>query len=426
MEELTEYTKMELLSEPQEEEEEEEKKKAEEEEEEEEEVETDTANHTHTNAHTHTKENAHTIDFILVNRLTHTHPHTQTTHAYMEAHTETHIDLTGSSKVERDGEKVEGAEEERNEKWRRNFELELEREGLVLEEAFVEELPLRFVKIHAPFEVCTRYAEILKLRIPMKECDEEIRMSFFAHAEEVFKEMFPGLPPLEFRPPQVIQDVREGVGSLLSFTHLDPKIFPPANRHFTAIYARDKDYLFDLTPEFFRPSIKARIIDFIIRRKSFDGPQEGEEEEEEEAEVVQEGEGGGGGRGGRGKDNYNFGIEKLLAEEVYLAAYPVHDGDLHIRDPPGPPTSDPPPPPPRPPTPGRSCTNTGLVYTISISVSLSTILRTILGSRLGFMCPLCDKFCDFWDLSETCFHAKFTYLVDNPATIFFTAFMSLW
>lgn len=42
------------------------------------------------------------------------------------------------------------------------------------------------------------------------------------------------------------------------------------------------------------------------------------------------------------------------------------------------------------------------------------------------MCPLCDKFCDFWKLDGFCFHAKFTYLVDNPSTIFFTAFMSLW
>lgn len=43
-----------------------------------------------------------------------------------------------------------------------------------------------------------------------------------------------------------------------------------------------------------------------------------------------------------------------------------------------------------------------------------------------FMCPLCDKFCDIWKLDGFCFHAKFTYLVDNPSTIFFTAFMSLW
>ena len=42
------------------------------------------------------------------------------------------------------------------------------------------------------------------------------------------------------------------------------------------------------------------------------------------------------------------------------------------------------------------------------------------------MCPLCDNFCSYWDLSETCLHAKVTYLFDNPATVFFAIFMSLW
>ena len=41
------------------------------------------------------------------------------------------------------------------------------------------------------------------------------------------------------------------------------------------------------------------------------------------------------------------------------------------------------------------------------------------------MCPLCD-WCDFWDLKETCFYAKISYLIDNPSTVFFTVFMSFW
>ena len=42
------------------------------------------------------------------------------------------------------------------------------------------------------------------------------------------------------------------------------------------------------------------------------------------------------------------------------------------------------------------------------------------------MCPLCDRFCRYWSLADICFHAKFTYLVDNPATVFFAVFMSFW
>lgn len=42
------------------------------------------------------------------------------------------------------------------------------------------------------------------------------------------------------------------------------------------------------------------------------------------------------------------------------------------------------------------------------------------------MCPLCDHWCDYWDLKETCFHAKVTYLFDNSTTVFFAIFMSFW
>lgn len=42
------------------------------------------------------------------------------------------------------------------------------------------------------------------------------------------------------------------------------------------------------------------------------------------------------------------------------------------------------------------------------------------------MCPLCDKYCDYWRLSESCTFAKIAHIVDNPATIFFAVFMSFW
>lgn len=42
------------------------------------------------------------------------------------------------------------------------------------------------------------------------------------------------------------------------------------------------------------------------------------------------------------------------------------------------------------------------------------------------MCPLCDYWCDFWKLKETCIQAKVTSLLDNPVTVFFAIFMSFW
>ncbi|KAK7892122.1 hypothetical protein WMY93_024085 [Mugilogobius chulae] len=42
------------------------------------------------------------------------------------------------------------------------------------------------------------------------------------------------------------------------------------------------------------------------------------------------------------------------------------------------------------------------------------------------MCPLCDKRCKVWMLSETCTYAKVTLLFDNHGTVFFAMFMAIW
>lgn len=42
------------------------------------------------------------------------------------------------------------------------------------------------------------------------------------------------------------------------------------------------------------------------------------------------------------------------------------------------------------------------------------------------MCPLCNDWCNYWDLQETCAHARITYLFDNSTTVFFAIFMSFW
>lgn len=42
------------------------------------------------------------------------------------------------------------------------------------------------------------------------------------------------------------------------------------------------------------------------------------------------------------------------------------------------------------------------------------------------MCPLCDRVCDYWQLSTVCSLARASYLFDNGATVLFAIFMSLW
>ena len=42
------------------------------------------------------------------------------------------------------------------------------------------------------------------------------------------------------------------------------------------------------------------------------------------------------------------------------------------------------------------------------------------------MCPICDKYCDFWKLSDSCFNSKIAYLFDNAATVLWSIFMTVW
>uniref|UniRef100_A0A8C0HGY9 Anoctamin n=1 Tax=Buteo japonicus TaxID=224669 RepID=A0A8C0HGY9_9AVES len=42
------------------------------------------------------------------------------------------------------------------------------------------------------------------------------------------------------------------------------------------------------------------------------------------------------------------------------------------------------------------------------------------------MCPLCDRTCSYWKMSSACATARASHLFDNPATVFFSVFMALW
>lgn len=43
-----------------------------------------------------------------------------------------------------------------------------------------------------------------------------------------------------------------------------------------------------------------------------------------------------------------------------------------------------------------------------------------------YMCPACAHDCNFTRISDSCAYTRSTYLFDNPATVFFAIFMSLW
>ena len=164
------------------------------------------------------------------------------------------------------------------------FEHNLEQEGLTISRQQHLETGLHFVKIFAPLEVLKRYAEILKLRLPMKK---------FEHIQEVHARINSIIP--------AIGDVVENVKNrfIRSFSY-DQEKFPSKNQDLTAVFSRDKEYLFDIErDDFFTQSTRSRVIEFILKRKrlTLDTP----------------------------LDDFSFGIERALADGVYTAAYPLHD-----------------------------------------------------------------------------------------------------
>ncbi|XP_059080629.1 anoctamin-1-like [Tigriopus californicus] len=297
---------------------------------------------------------------------------------------------------------------------RRVFESNLEKEGLLLEYEEPEANGLNFVKVFAPQNVLKRYAEILKLRLPMRKFEHisEIRV------DEVKIPIFS----------DVVSGLQSGLHKFAEPFKYDENKFKTRVNELTATFSRDKEYLFDVDADFFTPSMRSRIIEFILKRKRL-------------TEDVD--------------DEFAFGIDKCLADGIYIAAYPLHDGSLKREE--------------------------GMRYKLfSEWASFSKIfklqpldaVRDYFGVKialyfawLGFyttllippaimgllvflygvasmgrdipsqdictmsdirICPACDHFCDYWSLDETCLHSKIMYLFDNETTVFFAIFMSFW
>ena len=140
---------------------------------------------------------------------------------------------------------------------------------------------LCFVKISTPREVLRRYSEILKLRMPMKEVPgQKIQVS-------------------ASKKQQILKEMNSLFSRIMNRYYVNPDIFPPMKHRFTAVYSRDKEYLFDIDAfDFFTSAIRSRIVQFILDRTKFSNEKE---------------------------DDFAFGIERLINEKAYSAAYPLHD-----------------------------------------------------------------------------------------------------
>ncbi|XP_011212703.2 anoctamin-1 isoform X1 [Bactrocera dorsalis] len=285
-----------------------------------------------------------------------------------------------------------------NRRKREIFETNLIKEGLHLEHDNTQRI--HFIKIHAPLEVLCRYAEILKIKLPMKKIP----------GQELIEED-------DFRIKNVLTTTCSRI-----FSWLRVSAERPYRIHFE--FSRNYEHLFDWEqPNFFDAGVRNSIISFILERQHF---VEGEETPD------------------------NLGIEKLLEDRVYHSAYPLHDDTdrdfllqewatlskwIHLQ-------------------PLDSIKEyfgakvalyfawLGFYTHMLIPVSVLGILCFIYGivtwssdpisrqicndNQTTLMCPQCDRNCDYWLLEKTCNSSKMNYLIDNNITVVFASIMALW
>uniref|UniRef100_A0A6J0USS5 Anoctamin n=1 Tax=Pogona vitticeps TaxID=103695 RepID=A0A6J0USS5_9SAUR len=302
------------------------------------------------------------------------------------------------------------AESEKKAERRREFENNLAKAGLELETEDKKESDngkTYFVKIHAPWEVLTTYAEVLNIKMPIKENDIPCT------TENPFECLFS-----LFRLPEIVM-------------HPEPD-------YFTAPFSKEKQelYLIDDENTFFSPSVRNRIVFYILTRCPY-GTEEGKKK---------------------------FGIKRLLNNGTYTAAYPLHDCQYWRK------ANDP------------KCENerytlyrewarfprffkeqpldlirkyygerigiyfawlgfytemlffaalVGLIcflygaFTMNENMSSKEICDPSIGGEIP-MCPLCDRNCEYWWLNSTCESSQYSHLFDNVATLFFAIFMGIW
>uniref|UniRef100_A0A8C3R7Z3 Anoctamin n=1 Tax=Cyanoderma ruficeps TaxID=181631 RepID=A0A8C3R7Z3_9PASS len=288
---------------------------------------------------------------------------------------------------------------------RKEFESNLQKAGLELEtedKKESEDGKIYFVKIHAPWEVLITYAEVLNIKVPIREND---------------------IPPMVENPLDCV---------LLPF-RLPEKVMHPEPDYFTAPFSKDKQELYLINDEstFFSPSMRNRIVNYILTRCPY-GTEEGKKK---------------------------FGIKRLLNNGTYTAAYPLHDkasdpncdserftlymewarflrfykeqpldlirkyyGEkigiyfawlgfytemLFLAA-----------------VVGLICFLYGL-FTMDENMSSKEICDPSIGGEI-IMCPLCDRDCDYWRLNTTCEPSQYSHLFDNVATLFFAIFMGIW
>lgn len=132
----------------------------------------------------------------------------------------------------------EDEDEIKAKKARTVFERNLEKEGLELEQDLRDE-KVHFTKVHAPWEVLTRYAEILKMRMKMKETRV---------AEKIQKKYSKWEASYDMNPVKAVSTTIWKTVLTLKSTirhpfELDRNVLPKIKKEPTLAYNREREYL---------------------------------------------------------------------------------------------------------------------------------------------------------------------------------------
>ncbi|XP_063303296.1 anoctamin-4 isoform X1 [Pelobates fuscus] len=300
------------------------------------------------------------------------------------------------------------------------FERNIRADGLHMEkESSITNSDIIFVKLHAPWDVLGKYAEQMNVRMPFRRKIYYLhrRYKFMSRMEKQLSRFRGWLPKKPMRlDKETIPDLEE-------------------NDCYTAPFSQQRIHHFIINNKdtFFNNATRSRIVHHILQRVKYE----------------------------EGKNK--IGLNRLLTNCTYEAAFPLHEGSYRSKN--------------SIKTHGAENHRhllfeywaswrvwykyqpldlvrryfgekiglyfawlgwyTGMLFPAAIiglfvflygmfTLDNCQVSREICQATNVTMCPLCDKYCPFMTLSDSCVYAKVTHLFDNGATVFFAVFMAVW